>query len=93
MWIEQYTTQPPMEFAKMLETLTLRDVLKKEVGQLYDRKKAGEELDKEAKITVINQFLDEKIKYFESQAREMRTKQELKPDSTELDHILYETIN
>lgn len=92
MWIEQYTTQPPMEFVKILEILTLPDVLKKEIGRLYDRKKAGEELDKEAKITVINQFLDEKIKYFENRAKEMGTRQELKPDSTELDHILYETI-
>jgi len=89
MWLEKYGTQPPMEFANMLEVLTLPSVLEKEIVRLYERKKSGEELKRGNKIAVINRFLDEKIKYFESYAEEAKS---LKPDSAELDNIFYETV-
>jgi len=93
MWIEQYGIQPPMEFIKMLERLSLDDNVKEEVQRLYERKKSGEELDKERKIAGINDFLDEKIRYFEKYAKEIKPEPGTKADSSLLDRILYEVVN
>lgn len=93
MWIEQYCAQPPMEFIKMLAGLPLDKAVKEGVERLYERKKSGEELDKEKRITVINNFLDEKIRYFEKYAQEIKPERGSKTDPSLLDRILCETLN
>ncbi|HBM14760.1 MAG TPA: hypothetical protein DD381_00190 [Lentisphaeria bacterium] len=64
MWIEERDTMAPMEFITLVETQIKDPLLKTEVDKLLRRKMAGEELDLEPKVTVINDFLESKIEYF-----------------------------
>lgn len=92
MWIEKYKTQPPVEFIKTIEALDLKDQVKVEIESLYKRKKVGEELDKEKRIPVLNNFLEEKIKYFENYLQEARFSRNKRADGTMLDVMLYEFL-
>ncbi|QCJ41139.1 nucleotidyltransferase domain-containing protein [Bacillus sp. S3] len=60
-WIEKYHEFPPLEFSTLVNHLVPEGSLKDEINTLLKRKLAGEELDKEPKIQVINQFLHEEI--------------------------------
>lgn len=92
MWLEKYKSQPPMEFVKMLNRLKLDNKLKAEVEDLYKRKKAGEELDKGKRINIINNFLDEKIQYFERYVKEIKLEQQLNADPFIIDTLLLEVF-
>ncbi len=92
MWIEQYNFHPPMEFIVMLQKLELGATLKREVENLYNRKKSGEELDKENRIDVINAFLDRKISYFDNYLKEKAPKKNSKAAAVLLDAILQEIL-
>lgn len=93
MWIEQYKSSPPMEFTKMLQTLNLNSTLKAEVESLYKRKKLGEELDKDKQINTINDFLDERITYYNNYVRRLIPKRSLKENIAPLDAIFRKTLN
>lgn len=64
MWTEKYGTQPPMLFEELMRSLDLDQDLVLEIEKLLVRKRAGQEMDKEKRIDVINEFLEEKIEYF-----------------------------
>lgn len=73
-WIEKHNTMPPVEFDRLVEDLVpegsgLRDA----VGQLLARKRAGDEMDVEARITPIHDFLNTQITYYEKTAPGMKT--------------------
>lgn len=68
-WIEERGSMPPMEFEDLVEQMLPESQLKQEVYTLLTRKKAGVEFDLEPKITVINDFLDRQIAYFEETAK------------------------
>lgn len=63
-WIEERDSMPPMEFDQLVEELIPKGKLFSEIHQLLQRKKSGDELDFEPKITLINEFLDEQILHF-----------------------------
>ncbi len=86
MWIEIYKSQPPVEFMKLVEAFELDNRLKAEIENLYKRKKAGVELDKEKKIVVINEFLVEKIEYYQKVVKNMEFSN-LQRDISILDNI------
>ncbi len=65
MWIEKKKTVPPMGFENLLRAQKLDERILDEVENLLMRKRAGEELGMEDRIEIINEFLDEKIRYFE----------------------------
>jgi predicted nucleotidyltransferase len=70
MWIEERNNMPPMEFERLVDELLPADSkLRSEIARLLKRKKSGEELDLEPKITVINDFIHEKIEHFERTAK------------------------
>lgn len=73
-----------------------RQYLKGEIVRVkkyfYKRKKMREELDKEKRINIINDFLDEKIQYFERDVKEIRLEQQLNTDSIILDTLLLENL-
>lgn len=72
-WIEQYETMPPIEFEALVDAmLPSEGELKPVIMQLLARKKAGEELDYEPRIAVINDFLEQNLLYYEQQAASMR---------------------
>lgn len=73
-WIERYSEMPPMEFDMLVERLIPKDgALWLMVQQLLARKKAGEELDYEARLNPINDYLEERLQGLEKSAAEMKS--------------------
>lgn len=62
-WIKSFNEFPPLEFPLLVETLLPEGELKNEINILLKRKAAGEVLDREPKIQVINHFLNEEINH------------------------------
>ena len=91
MWIEQTNTMAPMEFNDLVRTQISDKRLKNEIEKLLIRKQDGEELDKEPKNQMLNDFLEKKIDYFESQVK--LYDKELKPDTERLDNLFRSTLN
>ncbi len=91
MWIEQYKTIPPMEFEKILYSQALDSKLIQEIEKLLRRKKSGEELETEDQIKIINNFLKEKICYFENYVKTMNTIKVVRDNS--LDDLFRETLS
>lgn len=68
-WIETYHTMPPIEFDRLVEVLIPEgSELHATIEQLLRRKKAGEELDLEPRLHPINDYLENRIAYFERTA-------------------------
>lgn len=63
MWIEKYNEVPPLEF-DVLKKLIVDAKLGDEIEKLLKRKKSGVEFNMEPKIEELNNFLEDKIKYF-----------------------------
>lgn len=73
-WIEKYNTMPPVEFDRLLGDLVPEGSgLQLAIHELLVRKRAGDELDIEPRITPINDFLEARIDYYEKAAPGMRT--------------------
>ena len=68
MWIEKYNESPPMEFEKLLTEIQDKK-LKQAINVLLARKKSGVEFGLEPRIPVINDFIEEKLQYFENAAK------------------------
>ncbi|MDI4648741.1 nucleotidyltransferase domain-containing protein [Cohnella hashimotonis] len=65
-WIERYGDMPPMAFDVLADRLLPRDgELWRTVQQLLARKKAGEELDYEPRLAVVNDYLEERLAHLE----------------------------
>ncbi|SJZ77993.1 nucleotidyltransferase domain-containing protein [Selenihalanaerobacter shriftii] len=64
-WLEANKTVAPMDFEELLETQISDMELYKEIKKLLKRKRVGEELDIEPKISIINNFIEEEITYYE----------------------------
>ena len=60
-WIEQFNQLPPLEFPTLLNTLVPEGELKNEILLLLKRKMAGDELDLEPKLPLLNDFLQDEI--------------------------------
>ncbi|MBW7456294.1 nucleotidyltransferase domain-containing protein [Paenibacillus sepulcri] len=68
-WIERRNTMPPIQFEALVETLVPGGSgLKMAIDRLLVRKKAGDELDIEARIDPLNAYLEERIAYYEGLA-------------------------
>ncbi len=64
---------PPIEFDLLVDGLVPGgSELKAVILDLLDRKKAGDEMDYEPRINPINDYLEEKIAYYERTASGMR---------------------
>lgn len=61
LWIEKHNTMPPTEFSEVYKDVNLSTSLAAEIDTLLIRKKAGDELDVEPRIEVINSFLEQQI--------------------------------
>ena len=65
MWIENYKEAPPMEFEKLLIQISDEGLLER-INELLARKRSGVELGIDPKISIINNFIENKLNYFES---------------------------
>ncbi|MEJ8544358.1 nucleotidyltransferase domain-containing protein [Brevibacillus borstelensis] len=68
MWIEKYHTNPPILFQELVNDLLGESEVKRVIGELLKRKIAGEELNLEARIDVLNLFIEEQIRHFTESA-------------------------
>lgn len=68
-WIEKYNTMPPIEFQTLVDALVPEDSeLRSVIQELVARKIAGDEMDDEPRINPINEFLEERMAYYERTA-------------------------
>lgn len=67
-WIEQNRGPVPMEFARLLVTIENAELLRA-IGALIDRKRRGEELDRQPAIPVIGRFIASELDRPRSMAR------------------------
>ncbi|MDR0484203.1 MAG: nucleotidyltransferase domain-containing protein [Alphaproteobacteria bacterium] len=65
MWIEKYKESPPIEFEKLLVQITDNELLEI-INQLLEKKKSSVELGTAPKISKLNDFIEDTIKYFEN---------------------------
>ena len=79
-----------MEFEKLITGQKLDKRMVNEVKKLLDRKRSGEELDFEDRVEIINDFLEEKINYFEDYKKKMSKRQHSKVDL--LDKLFRDTV-
>lgn len=70
MWIEKYGEIPPIEFAALLNDMIDDGTLLHPINDLLNRKKSGGELGMAPRIPVLNDFIEERIAYFEKYAKE-----------------------
>jgi uncharacterized protein len=89
-WIKQTNTMAPMEFHKLLESQVIDKNVKAKIQNLLTRKIAGEELNEEPKIQVLNDFLEQKIEFYNDYVKSLG--QSEKADTTRLDELFKETV-
>lgn len=70
-WLEEKGTLPPVEFEKLMNKLALKQNLLAEINDLLIKKKSGVELDAGPKITLLNEFLEEQISYYQEYVKEI----------------------
>ncbi|EOP76527.1 TPA: nucleotidyltransferase domain-containing protein [Bacillus pseudomycoides] len=64
-WLEEKGTLPPVEFEKLITELVLKQNILAEINDLLIKKKDGVELDIGLNITLLNEFLEEQIAYYQ----------------------------
>lgn len=64
-WIEKNNTPPPVEFEKLMQSAGISRELENAVRELIAKKRSGCEMGLERRIPVINDFINQKIEYFE----------------------------
>ncbi len=89
-WIEESDTMAPMEFQKLVDTQITDQQLKNEIEKLLNRKMRGEELNEEPKIQIINDFLDDRITYFNNLLKDFDTRKQ--PDTAKLNDLFRGTL-
>jgi len=73
-WIDRYRTMPPIAFEALVEAIVPQDSeLRQTIDELLARKKAGDELDIEPRIAVLNDYLDERLALYDQRAAELPT--------------------
>lgn len=89
-WVEKYKTQPPMLFETLLNSLITDPVLLKEINNLLRQKRISKEMDEGQRIDVINEFLEEKILYFNEYVKQLDS--DTNKNVEHLDRLFRETL-
>jgi uncharacterized protein len=89
-WIRNTNTMAPMEFETLVETQIEESNVKKQIDQLLQRKVNGEELSTEPKISLLNDFLSQKIDYYNQYLKNFPKNPQ--PDTNLLDKLFSEAI-
>jgi predicted nucleotidyltransferase len=90
MWIERTNTMAPTEFHKLLDAEVPDVTLRNEIEKLLARKISGEELGEDARIDVLNHFLEEKIEYYTQYLKDYQVL--IQPDTEYLNRIFRTTL-
>ena len=89
-WIKEKNSFPPMEFRDLVDSQVKDEKVKTEINELLKRKMAGEELKEEAKIGILNEFLESKMEFYIKFADEIEPNE--KPPTELLDALFKKTI-
>jgi len=90
-WIKQINSMAPMEFQKLVDSQVTDQKVKTEIQNLLERKIAGEELNEEPKIEILNQFIEQKIVYYTEYLKQVGKIEN--PDTTRLNDLFKHTIS
>lgn len=90
-WIEKYNTNPPILFQDLIEDLITDDLLLKEINSLLRRKMAGDEMDYEKRIDVINKYVEFEIEHLTEYLKDFKT--ELQDPTQLLDELYRKYLN
>jgi predicted nucleotidyltransferase len=66
-WIKAGLGPVPMEFSILVDKMISSQTLKKEILSLIERKRSGQELDSEQKISSINDFIENEFEHLKNQ--------------------------
>lgn len=89
-WIMTTNTMPPMEFDRLVNAQVSDPQIRKEIDNLLVRKIAGEELNEEPKIDVLNEMLAEKIAFYSKHIGDADTID--RPQTEILDELFRDTL-
>lgn len=89
-WIYQTNLMAPMEFSVLVERQVNDEAIKTEIQLLLSRKMAGEELNEEPKIQVLNDFLESKINFYSNYIKSI--KQDRQPNTEQLNELFKESL-
>jgi len=90
-WIKQTNTMAPMEFQKLVDSQVTDQSVKTKIQNLLTRKIAGEELNEEPKNQILNDFLEQKIEFYNDYVKTIQQPEH--PDSAKLNELFRHTIN
>ncbi len=90
-WIKEKNTMAPMEFQTLLESQLKDERVKKEIENLLIRKIAGDEMKEELQNKILNDFLEEKINFYNEYVNS--TPKTNQPETRLLDELFKETID
>ncbi|MDF2945589.1 MAG: conserved hypothetical cytosolic protein [Bacillales bacterium] len=90
MWVEKYSTVPPVEFQELLKLDGLNKNLLNQIDKLLIRKMVGEEMSLEKSIPVINEFIEEKLEYYKNYVKTIEEKNIV--DFSKLNNIFLSTL-
>ncbi|MBI9108570.1 MAG: nucleotidyltransferase domain-containing protein [Spirochaetales bacterium] len=85
MWIEKYSSAPPMNFQDLLVDLQIGGRLNDSISTLLERKRSAVELGLSPIIPEINNFIQEKIEYFADKSANLNPA--AKPPAGNLDKL------
>lgn len=70
LWLQEHNSIPPLSFETLADRM-LKDLqIKREISLLLARKKAGDELDFEPRVSLLNDFIEDSIQKIESRITE-----------------------
>lgn len=69
-WVELKSSPPPMEFETLLNELLRDNIIRNEVDVLLIKKKSGLEMGEIPRIDLFNEYIEEKIDYFENKVKD-----------------------
>ncbi|MCL1909929.1 MAG: nucleotidyltransferase domain-containing protein [Kiritimatiellaeota bacterium] len=90
-WIRETGTMAPMEFQTLVDGMIRDPELKRQILDLLARKMAGEELNEEPRIEIINEFLAGKIAFYDEYVK--TAKPNPPPNTGLLNTLFRETLD
>ncbi|WP_231475338.1 nucleotidyltransferase domain-containing protein [Persephonella sp. KM09-Lau-8] len=90
-WIEKNKTIPPIKFEELFNQVEIEEKVRHAINNLLVIKKQKRELDLYPRIEKLNQFIEEKLEYYEQFLKSFELKKEL-PEIEKFNHLLKEMI-